>query len=135
MSYTATHRHHHIHVPWMTVIAVAVAVAVAAAVLILVNQPATQTATTPQPASEAVPAAMSADAAVVPAPESPALRRQLATELSTRVAQEEQFAYPRNHVIGTSLGAAGSATLGTGGLAIEVAPNDPHPLNHFPSEP
>ncbi len=133
MSYAATHRHHHIHVPWMTVVAVAVAVAVAAGVLVLVNQPGTQS--TPMPAPEAIPAAISADAAAVPVPESPALRRQLATELSTRVAQEEQFAYPRNHVIGATLDGAAAGAIPAGGLAIEVAPNDPHPFNHFPGEP
>ena len=132
MSYAATHRHHHIHVPWMTIIAVAVAIAVAATVLILVNQPATETVTGP---AEVAPIAVSVDAAAVPAPESPALRRHLAAELDARVAQSEQFTYPRNHVIGATLDAAGTPVTAGGGLAIEAAPNDPHPFNHFPGEP
>jgi hypothetical protein len=130
MSYAATQKQHHIHVPWMPVIAVAVAVAVAAAVLILVNQPGTQSAGT-----RAETAPVSAVAAVaVPAPETPAYRRHLAQEVTTRVAQEDQFAYPRNHVIGTTLDSSGAAVVG-GHLAVQAAPNDPHPLNHFPSEP
>jgi hypothetical protein len=134
MSYAATHKQHHVHIPWMPIIAVAVAVAAAAAVLILVNQPSTQT-TTAQ--SEVAPLAVSADAAAVPAPESPALRRQIATELNTRVAQSEQFSYPRNHVVGATAGTfAGVSPVVAGGhLASQVAPNDPHPFNHFPGQP
>lgn len=131
MSYAATQKQHHIHVPWMTVIVVAVAVAVAAAILILVNQPGTQTATAPV---EVAPATVAVEAAAVPAPENLAFRRHLAQEVATRVAQEDQFAYPRNHVIGTAL-APMSAVVLSGHLAGQAAPNDPHPLNHFPSEP
>jgi hypothetical protein len=130
MSYAATQKQHHIHVPWMPVIAVAVAVAVAAAVLILVNQPGTQTSGT---RVETAPATVAAVAAV-PVPETLAFRRHLAQQVATRVAQEDQFAYPRNHVIGTTLAASGAAVLG-GHLAMQAAPNDPHPLNHFPSQP
>jgi len=129
MSYTATHTHRHIHVPWMTVIAVAIAVAVAAAVLILVNQPGTQTTTT-----SVAPAAISIEAAAVPVPESPALRRQLAEEVASPVTAAEPFAYPRNHVAGTTLAPFSTAVL-TGRVATQAAPNDPHPFNHFPGEP
>jgi hypothetical protein len=131
MSYAATQNRHHTHVPWMTVIAVAVAVAVAAAVLILVNRPVTQTATEQ---IQVAPAAVVAGAAVVPAPESPALRRQLAEEVAAPVAQTEAFAYPRNHVIGATLDAQSALVLRPG-QAVQAAPNDPHPYNHFPSEP
>lgn len=131
MSYTATHTGHHLHVPWMTIVAVAVTVAVAAAVLILVNQPGTQTATT---ATEVAPAVAVEGAAAVPIPESPALRRQLAEEVATPVTAAEPFAYPRNHVAGTTL-APLSATGVTGRTMGQAALNDPHPFNHFPSQP
>jgi hypothetical protein len=131
MSYAVTQKHHHIHVPWTAVITVGVAIAVAAAVLILVNQQSTQTATVPM---EITPVAVSVEAAAVATPESPALRRQLAEEVATQVPQELQFAYPRNHVPGVTLAPLGTM-VGAGQLAIQVAPNDPHPLNHFPSEP
>jgi len=131
MSYTATHSHHHVHVPWTTVIAVAVAVAVAAAVLILVNQPGTQTATAPV---EVAPVAIAIEAAAVPVPENLALRRQLAEEVAIPVSAAEPFAYPRNHVAGTTLAPLGAGVL-TGRVAAQAAPNDPHPRNHFPSSP
>lgn len=133
MSYAATQKHHHVHIPWMPIIAVAVAVAVAAAVLILVNQPTSQTSTGQ---TAVAPLTVNADAAAVPVPESPALRRQIATDLSARVAQSEQFSYPRNHVVGATAGTfAGVAPAVTSDFASQVAPNDPHPFNHFPSEP
>jgi hypothetical protein len=131
MSYAATQKQqHHIHIPWPTVVAVALAVAVAAAVLVLVNQPTTQT----QSGSVAVAPAVAAQAAAVPLPESPALRQRLAAEVATQVGQSEQFAYPRNHVIGATLEPAGAA-LAAGHLAGQAAPNDPYPLNHFPTAP
>lgn len=131
MSYTATHTHHHIHVPWTTIAIVAVAIAVATAVLILVNQPGTQTATEPV---EVAPVAVSVGAAAVPAPESPALRRQLAEEVATPMLELGAFAYPRNHVIGTTLSPLGAGVV-TGRVSSQAAPNDPHPFNHFPGEP
>ena len=131
MSYAATQKQQHIHVPWTAVITLGVAVIAVVAVLSLVNEPVTSTVTS---TVEVAPAVAVAGAAAVPAPESPALRRQLAEEVATQVPQEAQFAYPRNHVAGTTLAplVAGSWS---GGPAIQAAPNDPHPLNHFPAEP
>lgn len=131
MSYAATHRQHHIHVPWMTLVAVAVAVAAVAAVLVLVNRPDTRTAAGPAEIAPAV----AVGAAAVPAPESPALRRLLAEEVATPLVQTKGSAYPRNHVIGTTLAPLGATAAVPGRTAALAAPNDPHPLNHFPSEP
>jgi hypothetical protein len=128
MSIAATHQRHHIHVPWVSVIAVAVAVAAAAGVLALVNQP------TPATIGESTVAAP-AVAAAVALPESPALRHQLADELATSGAQEEQFAYPRNHVVGVTLSQSGSVAAGGDRLEVPAAPNDPFPRNHFPGTP
>ncbi len=130
MSYAATQSRHHVHLPWTAIITLGIATLVAIAVLVAVNQPVTQTATTPA----AIAPAVLADAAAVPAPESPALRRQLAQEVATRVPQEQQFAYPRNHVAGVTL-APLSAPVVAGPMAAQAAPNDPHPLNHFPVAP
>jgi hypothetical protein len=128
MSQIAVTHHRHLHIPWLTIIAVAVAVAAAATVLVLVNQPATTSVESAQVVP--VPAA---EAAAVPLPESPALRHRLAAELAA-VAQSEPFAYPRNHVIGVTLSPATNGVVGAH-LATGVAPNDPHPFNHFPGEP
>ena len=130
MSYAATQSQHHVHLPWTAIITLGIATLVAIAVLVVVNQPATESVTTPA----AVVPAVAADAAAVPAPESPALRRQLAQEVATRVPQEQQFAYPRNHVAGVTLAPLTEPVVAAH-LASEAAPNDPHPLNHFPVAP
>lgn len=130
MSYAATHGQHHIHVPWMTLAAIVLAVAAAAAVIIFVERPDTRTTAGPAEVAPAV----AVEAAAVPAPESPALRRLLAEEVATPLVQTERFAYPRNHVIGTTL-ALGSMAVVPGRAAALAAPNDPHPQNHFASEP
>jgi hypothetical protein len=139
MSIAATHPRHHIHLPWMSIIAVLVAAAVAAAVLVLVNQPTTvstiaESTAVPVPAVGALPVP-AVGAAPVPMPESPALRSQLAQEVATAVPQEAQFAYPRNHVVGVTLSPTTSVAAFGGQLGAPVAPGDPFPHNHFPSEP
>jgi len=130
MSYAATQKQHHIRVPWTAIITLAVVVATGT-VLIALNQPGTQTATAP---AEVAPFSIAVDAAAVPVPENPALRRQLAEEVAAQVPQAEQFAYPRNHVAGTTLAPHGTPVMG-GHAAVQATPNDPHPFNHFPSEP
>ena len=130
MSIAVTHQRQRIHVPWMPIIAVAIAVAVAAAVLVLVNQPTTS------PVSEstvAVPA-VAVEAAAVALPESPALRHRLAQEVATAVPQE-QFTYPRNHVMGATLSPSTAMAAAGGRLGAPAAPSDPFPRNHFPSAP
>jgi hypothetical protein len=149
MSYAATHRHHHhIHVPWQTIAVVAVAVAAATAVLVLVNLPATTVIGNTKGAAhhagrvhQVVPTTsvavmpVSAQAAVVALPETPALRHRLAADLSARAAQEQQYAYPRNHVMGATAGTFAAPAVALRHFAAKTAPSDPHPLNHFPGEP
>ncbi len=131
MSYAVTQKQQHIHLPWTAIITLGLAVLVAVAVLIFAGQQGTQTVTVP---AEVAPVAVALDAAAVPVPESPALRHRLALEVATRVPQSEQFAYPRNHVAGTTLAPLGAGIV-TGSAALQAAPNDPHPYNHFQSEP
>lgn len=149
MSYAATQRHHHhIHVPWQTIAVVAVAVAVATAVLVLVNLPATTVIGNTKGAAhhagrvhQVVPTTsvavvpVSAEAAVVAMPETPALRHRLAAELSARVAPNEQLSYPRNHVVGAAAGTFAAPAAALRHFASGTSPNDPHPMNHFPGEP
>lgn len=149
MSYAVTHRqHHHIHVPWQTIAVIAVAVAVATAVLVLVNLPATTVIGNTKGAAhhsgrvhQVVPTTsvavvpVSAEAAVVALPETPALRHRLAATISARVAQNEQSAYQRNHVVGATAGTFAAPAAALWDSAAVTAPDDPHPFNHFPGAP
>ncbi len=132
MSSTAIHRRQPVHVPWMTTFAVAVAVAVCAALLILANRPATQT---PTGQAEVAPAAVAVDTAAVPLPENPAARRHLIAQVKARAAQTEQSTYPRNHVIAATAGTFTAPAPALRRYAADIPPKDPHPFNHFPSEP
>ena len=118
MSIAVSHPRHHVHVPWMPIIAVLVAAVVAAGVLVLVNQPTTSTV---GESTIAIPVA-AVGAAAVALPETPALRHQLAEGLAARVPQEQQFAYPRNHVQGATLSAVSTAGLSGVQLGAQAAP-------------
>lgn len=123
MATTIAHRQH-IHVPLTPIIAVLATAVVAAAVLVLINQPTTTSTST------------KTQAAAVPMPESPALRQQVAAGTVQVGTGSEPFAYPLNHVQGTTMYPASSYELAPpaptylpGGVA------DPHPLNHFAGQP
>ncbi len=130
MNTTIAHRQH-VHVPLAPILAVLATVAVAAAVLILINQPS-QTATS----ETTVSVAPAITAAEVAKPETPALRRHLASSQAAVVPAAQAFQYPLNHVQGTTLDSAGSYELAPPApkyLPGDVA--DPHPLNHFAGQP
>ena len=129
MSYAATQKQHHIHVPWMTVVAVGLAVVAAAAVLILVNRPDDPDRDRAGPGRAQATVAVAA----VPSPR-PWPSASISPGGRDAVSQAEQFAYPRNHVIGATLAPMSAAVL-VGSREPQAAPNDPHPLNHFPAEP
>lgn len=131
MSTTIAHRQH-VHVPLTPIIAVLATAVVAAAVLVLINQPTTTSTSTETQAGVAT----AAQAAVVPMPESPALRQQVAAGTAQVGNGSEPFAYPLNHVQGTTMDPASSYELAPPAptyLPDGVA--DPRPLNHFAGQP
>lgn len=129
MSQSIAHRQRtRVHVPPAPILAVLVTAIVAAAVLLLVNQPTI----TNTPTETQAGVAAASQAAAVPRPESPALRRQIAAGTVAVGTASAPFAYPLNHIQGTTLSPASSYELAPpapkylpGGVA------DPHPLNHF----
>ena len=131
MSLTVAHKPH-IHVPWLTIAVFVAAAVVAVAVLVLVNQPSEVTTETSAVVLTAP------GAAVVPLPESPALRRAIteARPAPAPAPAPEEVVTPRhNLVIGTTLGRGDAGALPP---APDYAPgsvDDPHPLNHFAGTP
>ncbi len=125
------------------------AVAVAAAVLVLVNLPATTVIGNTKGAAhhagrvhQVVPTTsvavvpVSAEAAAVALPETPALRHRLrrGTQRARRAERAVRLpAQPRDrrHRRDVRRSSRGAPAL----RLRQLAPNDPHPLNHFPGEP